>query len=77
MDHEYICAETLPKLNDINYQHWAILTESLLRSKALWEYIDESCSKPDTENKDEVQKWKKKKHKIWMIIMMNCSLTQQ
>ena len=77
MNTEYICAETLSKFDDINYQYWAILTEYLLRSKVLWEYIDESCSKSDAENKDKIKKWEKKKYKIWMIIMTNCSLTQQ
>ena len=63
MDTEYIRAETLPKLDETNYLHWAKLTTGLLRSKGLWGYIDGSCPKPDTENKDEVKKWEKEKYK--------------
>ena len=48
---------------ETNYLHWAKLTTGLLRSKGLWGYIDGSCPKPDTENKDEVKKWEKEKYK--------------
>ena len=78
METKLVRAGTLPTLDGTNYLDWAKVIRGLLKSEGLWGYVDGSNPKPAAEeDKEEVRKWEMEKCKAWLVIMTNCSLTQQ